>query len=255
MECCGADCPTCDTYDGLVKWHGLNGPGVLDNTIQVPGDIVNIGFQYFTCDPFNNIVELPFFDACVDPDGIVMQAGWYNEQPVEEFATAEELAACALNPPENNPDCEQELLELIGLNIDQEFIIRVSQISGAAGNTNEGGVLGTGVFFEFGSGEVILLQDDVGGFYNLFWDTDDDVGPDLVPNTGDERDLPGPGTYAVDIILTDGVDFSAPLVDDNDGSAYHEEIKFTITDDPFQEELQPYREDLLTSFILTVEGP
>jgi len=244
-----------DTYDGLVKWHVLNGPELLDNTIQKPGDIVNIGFQIFSCSPVNLIDELPFFDYCIDENGIVMQVGWYNEQLVEEFATPEEIAVCLLDPPDDNLNCEQELLELVELDgIDDEFFVRVSQISGG-----ESDVLGDGIFREFGRGEFILLEDDVGGFFNLFWDTDNtDLGTNCATETSAfcKRDLVGPATYAVDIILDNGNVESSPLVDGNLGSTYEANIPpSTITDDPFQTGLQTYEAKALTSFILTVEGP
>ena len=57
-----------------------------------------------------------------------------------------------------------------------------------------------------GESEFILLTEEeegVGGFYNFYWDTDDSLGPDGTPGTGDERNLPGKGTYAVDIMLAE----------------------------------------------------
>jgi len=96
-----------------------------------------------------------------------------------------------------------------------------------------------------GEGEFILFQDEeddaVGGFYNIYWDTDSLI---------DNRNLPGKGTYAVDIMFFDGK-IERIAVDINDGGAFKQQITNTITPDP-DDPTKGFREGQETSFILVV---
>jgi len=286
-------------YDGLLKWHGLNpigfdsdgdgsvdedpidfdangdpidndgdglfneDPALGDNTIERPGQILNISFQLLSC----SSEDLFDPDICIDKDGIIMQAGFYNEQTAPQDDP--NLLEVDCSPPEGeNPPlvCDFRLLELIDISEipDSFFFLQVSRISdtinGATSSAANGGT--PGPYLEtFGEptddrpdGEFILFQDEeddaVGGFYNFYWDTDDSLGPDGELNTGDERDLPGKGTYAVDIMFFDGAT-NKISIDINDGGAFRQEIDNSITPDP-DDPSKGFGDDREASFILIV---
>jgi len=268
-------------YDGLLKWHGLNPPGfdsdmdllvdedpkdfdpndsslpidndldglfnedpeLGDNTIKSPGDIVNIGFQFFPCPPEND--DFPAFDTCIDADGIVLQSGFYNEQTVEEFTTLPTNPVCVVVDDivvDERPVCNQQLLEIVLLDPGQFFFLRVTQIDDFAGTTLSStsgfGPIDIGTPIEF-----VLFQEEeegFGGFYNFYWDTN---------LSG--RTLPGKGAYAIDIMFFDGVEEKL-MVDSNDNGAFRQYIRNSITDDPNVSGLQGFRNDKDTSFILIV---
>jgi len=228
-------------FDGLLKWHGLNGPEPLSNTVT-RGDFINIGFQYLTCSGENNpnrSSNEEFVDTCIDTDGIIMQTGFYNEQPTEEFVGAEgekQLELIVLGDREGSD-------EILGNADDEFFFIRVSQITGVSGGLLEN----SGFLEEFG--ESGLAEDkffffpngDFGGFYNFFFDTS------LLP------DLPGVATYAVDIIHHRTLTI---LIDHNDEDAHSKTqiITNSQTDDPDETGAQGFRNNSFTTFILTVEA-
>jgi len=220
-------------FDGLLKWHGLNGPDPLGNTVTL-GDFINIGFQYLTCSGENNpnrSSNEEFVDTCIDTDGIIMQTGFYNEQPTEEFVGAEGESQLKLivlgdkNGSDGNP----------GTPDDEFFFIRVSQITGVSGGLSEG----SGFLQEFGEDEFFFFpNEEFGGFYNFFFDT---------------SLLPGVGTYAIDIIHHRTLTI---LIDHNDEDAHSKTqiIKNSQTDDPEEAGAQGFRNNSFTTFILTVEA-
>ena len=216
---------TGEWYDGLLFHHTLTEDGTCPrigeeeelcaegNEIEYVGRVADVSFQIFTASPENDEPTIgPFI---WDPEGIVMQKGFYSKL-INGIEVEPDTSACAAGDTtlECNP-IELEFVDVTGAGDpgEREVFLRIARLTADPLSADQGGFTSELI------GPIHTHRDGVNGFYHVA------VNTNLVLPLGgvegvDEEPLPGAGTYVFDIIVvnSDGDEFLA--IDNNQGGDF-----------------------------------
>jgi len=186
-------------YDGLLVFHELNKFGNEETLGGSVGGVVNLSFQYFTCDP-NNTGE----DTCIDENKIVKQIDFYNNPNNAREVFSVPVPACVLG--DERAECNEQLLAVLD---DREIFMTIT-----GPNDEDLGEVGPFHFEE----DLTETSADAGWYHFAFNTT-----PLEIINGG-----PGPGTYA--LTFTDKTPDNEPeLFDFNSNPQFRQAFQSGLT--------------------------